>query len=332
MRVHFTLRHALSAGITLAALAVLCATPGLLGDRIRTALSGIAAAPPGPLWAAAVCFVLTNVCAAMAWRLALRACGTQFTVGDAAARYCVGSGVNAVAPLHAGSALRLALFARRTEGGAWTVGGAAAAVGAIRSVWLLALVAVGCAMGALPLWPLFALAGAGLGFVAAGLCARHIRWPQRAAHVLDAFRELRRSPSDLAAVAGWSLAGAGAKVGAAAAVAGALGVGHPLGASLVIVAAVELAAIMPLTPGNVGVASAAVALALSARGIDSHLGLSVGIAFGAVEWLTGLSAGVAGGLALSRRRFSPRLVFAASAAGAWAVALAFGATVLLPAF
>ena len=331
MRVHFTPRHALSAGITLVALAVLCATPGLLGDRIRTALTGVAAAPPGPLWGAAVCFVLTNVCAALAWRVALRACGTPFTVGDAAARYCVGSGVNAVAPLHAGSAVRLALFARRTEGGAWTVGGAAAAVGAIRGVWLVALVAVGCAMGALPVWPLFALAGAGLGFIAAGLCARHIRWSQRAAHVLDAFRELRRSPNDLAAVAGWSLAGAGAKVGAAAAVAGALGVMHPLGASLVIVAAVELAAIMPLTPGNVGVASAAVALALSARGIDSHLGLSVGIAFGAVEWLTGLSAGVAGGLALSRRRLSPRLVFAASAAGAWALALAFGATVVFPA-
>ena len=330
MRVHLTLRHALSAGITLVALAVLCATPGLLGDRIRTALSGVAAAPPGPLWAATVCFVLTNVCAAMAWRVALRTCDTPFTVSDAAARYCVGSGVNAVAPLHAGSAVRLALFARRTEGGAWTVGGAAAAVGAIRGIWLVALVASGCAMGALPAWPLLALVGVGVGFVSVSICARRIRWPQRAAHVLDAFRELRRSPRDLAAVAGWSLAGAVAKVGAAAAVAAALGVGHPLGAALVIVAAVELAAIMPLTPGNVGVASAAIALALSARGIDSHLGLSVGIAFGAVEWLTGLGVGVAGGLVLSRHRFNPRLVLAASAAGAWALVVAFGATVVLP--
>jgi hypothetical protein len=224
------------------------------------------------------------------------------------------------------------LFARKTEGGAWTVGGAAAAVGAIRGTWLVTLVAVGCAMGALPAWPLFALAGTGVGFVAAGICARRIRWPSRAAHVSDAFRELRRSPHDLGVVAAWSLAGAAAKVGAAAAVAGALGVGHPLGAALVVVAAVELAAIMPLTPGNVGVASAAVALALSARGIDSHLGLSVGIAFGAVEWLTGLGVGLAGGLALSRGRFSPRLVLAASAAGAWALAIAFGATVLVPAF
>jgi uncharacterized membrane protein YbhN (UPF0104 family) len=332
MRVHFTLRHALLAGITLVALVVLCATPGLVGDRTRTAVSGVAAAPPGPLWAAAVCFVLTSVCAAMAWRVALRACGTPLSVGDAAARYCVGCGVNAIAPLHAGSAVRLALFARRTDGGAWTVAGVAAAVGAIRGTWLVALVASGCAMGALPAWPLLALAGAGAGFVVACICARQIRWPQRAAHVLDAFRELRRSPRDLMAVAAWSLAGAAAKVGAAAAVAGALGIGHPLGAALVIVAAVELAAIMPLTPGNVGVASAAVALALSARGIDSHVGLSVGIAFGAVEWLTGLGVGIASGLVLSRGRFSRRLVLVASAAGAWALVLAFGATVLVPAF
>ena len=268
----------------------------------------------------------------MGWRVALRACGTLLSIGDAAARYGVGCGVNAVAPLHAGSALRLALFARRADGGAWTVGGVAAAVGAIRGTWLAALVVTGSAMGALPVWPVLALASVGIGFVAAGLCARRIPWPQRATHVLDAFRELRRSPRDLISVAAWSLAGAAAKIGAAAAIAGALGIRQPLGAALVIVGAVELAAIMPLTPGNVGVASAAVALALSARGIDSHVGLSVGIAFGAVEWLTGLGVGLASGLVLSRRRFNPRLVLAASAAGVWTLALAFGATVVLPAF
>ena len=330
MRIHFTLRHALSAGITLAAIAVLCATPGLLGDRIRTALSGVAAAPPGPLWAAGACFVTANVCAAMAWRVALRASGAPFGVVDGTARYGVGCGVNAIAPLHAGSAVRVALFARRTNGGAWTVGGAAAAVGAIRGTWLVALVAAGSAMGALPAWPLLMFAGGGVGVVVAGVCARRIRWPQRAAHVFNAFRELRRSPHELAAVAGWSLAGAAAKVGAAAAVAGAFGIGRPLGAALVIIGAIELAAIMPLTPGNIGIASAAVALALSARGIDSDVGLSVGIALGAVEWLTGLGVGVASCIVLSRGRLDRRLVVATSAAGTWALAVAFGVTVLFP--
>ncbi len=332
MRVHLTLRHALSAGITLAAIVVLCATPGLLGDRMRSALAGVAAAPPAPLWAAGACFLTANVCAAMAWRVALRASGAPFGVVDGTARYGVGCGVNAIAPLHAGSAVRVALFARRTSGGAWTVGGAAAAVGAIRGTWLVALVAAGSAMGALPAWPLLMFAGGAIGFVVALLCARRIRWPQRAAHVFDAFRELRRSPRELAAVGAWSLAGVTAKVGAAAAVAGAFGMGHPLGAALVIVGAVELAAVMPLTPGNVGIASAAVALSLSARGIDSDVGLAVGIAFGAVEWLTGLGLGLASCLVLSRDRFDRRLVVVASAAGAWVLAVAFGATVLLPAF
>src|SRR5207247_2499011 len=107
----------------------------------------------------------------------------------------------------------------------------------IRATWLVTLLASGSVMGALPAWPLFALLGAGVSFVVVGTFARRIRWPQRAAHVLDAFRELRRSPAELLAVAGWSLGGAAAKVGAAAAVAEALGVGHPFGAALVIVAA-----------------------------------------------------------------------------------------------
>ena len=49
MRVHLTLRHTLSAGVTLVVLVVLCAAPGLFGSRVRTALSGVADAPPGPL-------------------------------------------------------------------------------------------------------------------------------------------------------------------------------------------------------------------------------------------------------------------------------------------
>jgi uncharacterized membrane protein YbhN (UPF0104 family) len=331
MRLHLPMRHLVIACGSFAAVALLCVAPGLFGNRIRTALGGVASAPPGPLWMAAACFAVSSLCAALAWRVALRACGTRLTVGATASRYLVGCGVNAMAPLHAGSALRLALFARLTDGGVWTVGGAVAAVGAIRSVWLVILIAAGSAMGALPAWPLVAFAGAALGLAAVALVARRLPWPRRVAHVLDAFRALVRSPRELAAVAAWSLAGAAAKVGAAAAVAGAFGVAHALGAALVIVAAVELAAIMPLTPGNVGVASATIALALAARGIDSHVGLAVGIAFGAVEWLTGLGLGIAGALALSRERINPRLVLAASAAGVWALAVAFGATVLLPA-
>jgi hypothetical protein len=55
-----------------------------------------------------------------------------------------------------------------------------------------------------------------------------------------------------------------AKVAAATALCASFGIDNPVRAALVLVPAVELAAILPLTPGNVGLASAAVALASSA--------------------------------------------------------------------
>ena len=88
---------------------------------------------------------------ALAWRAALRASGSPLPLVDASARYAVGCGVNAIAPAHVGSALRVALFGRVTNGGCWTVSGAAAAVGVTRIVWLGVLIAIGSAGGVLPL-------------------------------------------------------------------------------------------------------------------------------------------------------------------------------------
>ena len=48
----------------------------------------------------------------------------------------------------------------------------------------------------------------------------------------------------------------------------------------------DLAGLLPITPGNVGVASAAIAFALTANGAGSDVALSAGIAFGVVETLT----------------------------------------------
>ena len=90
-----------------------------------------------------------------------------------------------------------------------------------------------------------------------------------------------------------------AKVAAATAVVAAMGIDNPLRAALVLVPAVELAAILPITPGNVGLASAAVALALGSQGVESGTALSTGIAFGAVELLTGMAIGAAGALSLA---------------------------------
>ncbi len=146
-----------------------------------------------------------------------------------------------------------------------------------------------------------------------------------------AFRSLLSSPRDLAIVAGWALAGAAAKIAATTAVVAALGIDNPLRAALVIVPAVELAAILPLTPGNVGIASAAVAFALGSQGVESKSALSAGIAFGAVELLTGMVIGAAGALALAGPWVRPYVRVAVVGAVTGVAALAFGATVLLPA-
>jgi uncharacterized membrane protein YbhN (UPF0104 family) len=331
MRKFLPMRHIVIAASSLALLAVLCASPSLLGNRVREALDGLDAARPAWLWIAGFAFAGTSACGAFAWRAAIRACGTSLPAGDAAARYCVCSGVNAVSPAHLGSALRLALFARVTRGGCWTVGGAAAAVGVTRIVWLGALIALGCASGVLPAWPLIAIATIVFAAAVAALASRRLRLPKKLEQLLTAFQALGRSPRDLATVAGWTLAGAAGKVGAATAIVMALGIDDPLRAALIIVPAVELAAILPITPGNVGLASAAVAFALGAQGVAADVALSAGLAFGGVEVLAGIGIGLTGALGLTRHFVRPYLRLAMATAAYGAVAWAFGATVVLPA-
>ncbi len=331
MRDHLAPRHVALAGLSLALLAALCLTPSLLGQRVSEAVSGLGVADPGLLWLAGLAFAGTAACGALAWRAALRATGTPLAVIDAAARYGVGCGVNAIAPAHAGSALRVALFGRVTHGGCWAVGGAAAAVGVTRVVWLGALIAIGSAGGVLPFWPLLLIIGIVVVACAVAIGARRVALPARVQQLVAAFSSLAESPRDLAIVLWWAFAGAAAKVLAAAAVVAALGIDNPIRAALILVPAVELAAVLPITPGNVGVASAAVAFALDSQGVDSSTALSAGIAFGAVELLAAMVVGGAGALSLAGPLVRPYFRIAVLGTSTAAVALAFGATVLLPA-
>jgi len=333
MRSILRTRHIVLATVSTVALAVAATRPELFGDRVRNALDGLAEAEPLWLWAAAAGFVVMHILSGLAWRSALGASGTRTRRSDAIARYGVGSGVNAVAPVHLGSAMRVALFTRTVdgEGGAWRVGGAAVCVGAVRSVWLAALVAFAAVTGAVPIWPL-ALLGGALG-VAAGVAmlSRKLRIERRCAHILDAFRGLARAPRSLAVVATLTALGMAAKLAAATAIAAALGVEGPLLAALIVVPAVELAAVMPVTPGNVGVASAAVAFVLEAHGVAADTALAAGIAFGAVETLSALALGVGGTLLLSAPLMRPAFRVAAASVASCAVAGAFAATMIVPA-
>lgn len=325
-------RHLILAVLSTAALAVLVASPSLLGDRVGAAVERLGDATPVWLWIAAGCFVGMHVCSAVAWSTALRACGTATDHGDAVARYGVGSALNAVAPAHLGSAVRLVLFSRlvKREGALWTVGGASAAVGAIRTFWFSLLVTGAAIGGVVPAWPLAVLLGslavAGLALVV----SPRLRRRAGLGHVLDSFVALRRSPRTVARIGVLTLASLAAKVGGATAVATSFGIEHPILAALIIVPAVELAAAMPVTPGNAGVASAAIAVALGTQGVGAATALGTGLAFGAVEVLAAVGLGAAGALTLAGPAVRPVFRLAALGAASAALAAAFAATVVLP--
>jgi uncharacterized membrane protein YbhN (UPF0104 family) len=323
--------HLVAAALSVAVVAVLAATPALLGDRVRDALAQVGSADPGRLWVAGACFAAALALAGCAWRAALSLCDAPTTRRDAAARYAVGSLVNAATPARLGSAVRFALYARlvRGEGRLWRTGGVATAVGVARALWLAVLVAIAAASGVLPAWPLALLAGAVVAAGIACLLARRLTRRRRITHVLDAFGALGSSPRAAARLVGWIGLATAARIGAAAAIAAAFGIESPLAAAFLVVPALDLAATLPLTPGNIGVASAAVAFALHAHGAPGNVALGSGIAFSAVETLASLAAGttalvyLAGGVPEARRWRT-----AAAGASFSVVAAAFGATVL----
>jgi uncharacterized membrane protein YbhN (UPF0104 family) len=206
---------------------------------------------------------------------------------EATARYAVGSLVNSVAPAHAGDAVRLALFARvAPDRRMLTAGKALAGVGITR----LALV---------------------------GLLLLATVWPYALAGVLLV--------PFFGRVATWVAGATIARLFAAAAVAAALGVDSPFLAALLIVPAIDAAGLLPITPGNFGLKSGAIALALQSQGVDVTTALSSGIAFHAVETIVGLVFGASGVVYLTRVPV-PRWALAGATA---IVAALFGATVLI---
>lgn len=336
MRDHITFgkRHAAILFGSLAALVVVAATPQLLGDRVSAGIDGLGDASAGWLWLAAAAFAGSTVANASGWAAALTRCGGRTSPADSTARFCTGSLVNALAPARIGTAVRFGLFSRVMpgEGRLWTVGGIATSLSAVRALWLAVVLALGSASGALPRWPIGVLL---LGVLVAALVAwraRSSRPGRRITHALDAFRVLGRCPRVAAQLVGLVGLAMLLRLAAAAGVAAAFGVENPLAAALLVIPALDLAGILPLTPGNIGVASAAVAFALGAHGVGSDIAVSAGLAFGAVETLTTLALGAGSllyfaGSRTDLQRWRPALV---SATGCLALAGAFGATVIVP--
>src|SRR5438552_3379048 len=135
-------------------------------------------------------------------------------------------------------------------------------LGEARVLVLTVLVAIGGAMGTMPLWWLGVFGGMLAAAVLAIVFSRRIRAHGHVVHLLDAFRGLAREPLRGLRIAGWIAFATVGRLLAAAAVAASMGVHHPVAAALIIIPALDVAGQVPLTPGNVGVVSGAVVMAV----------------------------------------------------------------------
>ncbi len=297
--------------------------------KLEDAFAVLPQAHQVPLWIGCGLFAVSLLCSAGAWRAALGACGGAVGRTRASAWYGTGSLANSLLPARVGDAIRVGLFSQAApkEGCVWTAGGIFLAMGLVRGFVLLLVVVVAAAFGALPLWPIAALAGVLAAAAAVVVRVRHTQPHSRVSHLLDAFRVLGQSPSTACLLIGWAAASIGARVAAAAATASALGVHSPVHAGLVIVPALELTSLMPLTPGNVGITSGGVAVALHATGTGTTQALAIGIALHAVELTAGIGFGAASVLFLvgSRSPRSRRVAAAAAGLAALGAALLTGA-------
>jgi uncharacterized membrane protein YbhN (UPF0104 family) len=318
---------------TVALLAV-AFVPALLGSEVRRALAGLSSARPVWLWLAGLCFLCSLAGTAGAWRSAIGLVGGRIGWLDAGARYGIGSLINSFAPARLGDAARLTLFSRALDSRErlWRAGGSYAVIGIARALALAVLILAGSIVGALPLWPVLFLFGVTGLAAAVAVTTRNRTAHTHVAHVLDAFRSLGREPKRGVRVAAWVAFATLARVGAATSVAAALGVRSPFVAAMLVVPALDLSGTMPLTPGNVGVTSGAVAMALRAQGVGLTTALTTGIAFHAVETCAGVIFGLASALFLApfpstvARR---RTTLALGAAALAAFVAAFGATVVV---
>ena len=242
--------------------------PQLLGDQVRDGIEGVGEANRAWLWIAGLGFV------GRSWPRrapgALRSAAAAATTSrlDAAARYGTGSLANALAPAKLGTALRIALFSRvlHGEGRIWTAGGIGTSMGVAHWVWLAAMLTFGAATGALPAYPIGIVALVAVVAIATAYLARNWLPTRRIAHLFDAFRVFGRCPRAAGQMLGWIGLATLGRIAAATAIASAFGIEKPLLAAMLVVPALELAGTLPLTPGNIGVASAAAAFALKAHG------------------------------------------------------------------
>jgi uncharacterized membrane protein YbhN (UPF0104 family) len=303
------------------------------GGRLAGSIALIQHANLPYVWLAAVAFLGSLAASASAWRTTLAGCGGRGSRLDACARYGVGSLLNSFLPARLGDAVRISLFARTVPAGGSVLlvaAGALAAVEIAHVVVQTTLLAVASVFFALPLLPLAALAGGAAAVVGAlAILRRHLK-QRRIRHLLEGVDALVRDRRRGARVLGWTVAATICQIAAAAAIAASLGVHSPLTAAVLVTAALDLAGMVPLAPGNIGVTSAAVALALQRAGVNPTTAIASGLVFHGVQTLVGVTYGlISTALLTSESASAPRrrVRFVAAGAGVFATA-ASGAAVL----
>jgi uncharacterized membrane protein YbhN (UPF0104 family) len=264
----------------------------LPGLNLERAAADLAAAQRLPLVGAFALFMTSLACSAFAWRSAVRECGGRPGRSRSAACFGAGSFVNSLLPARLGDGVRIALFSREIPGPGrlWTTGGIFAAMTAFEGVAMVVLVAAAAALGAMPVWAVALPAGP---VIAVTVVAWRARRSESHPRLLNVFRVFGRSPGQTLVPIGWLTIALGCRVAAAALTASAFGVGAPLTVAIVLVPAVGVAGLVPLTPGNLGLTTAAVAIALHTTGTGTTRAVAVGIGFHAAEIAAGLAFGLA---------------------------------------
>jgi uncharacterized membrane protein YbhN (UPF0104 family) len=261
------------------------------GGSVTQALSVLGDARPGWLLVAGAAFGAGLLCGAAAWRSGLRACGGESAYRDVAARYTIGSLVNSLAPAGVGGAVRIGLLSRTLPGDdpVWRACGIASAIGFARSLGLAGIVLAAAAIGGMPLWPAPLIA-----VLVSAILALGVRLSTRVAGRVGAVLQVFRSPRVAVDICGWIACAWGLRVLATVAVVAALGIGNAFPVAVLLVAAVALAGLLPLTPGNFGMGAGAATLALHGTGVGTGTALALGLALQTVETFTGIAAGLVG--------------------------------------
>jgi uncharacterized membrane protein YbhN (UPF0104 family) len=330
----FGSRHVAVAVVCIALAIAAIAAPQLLGTHFVHAFSRLAHARPVWLWLGALGFLGSFLASSAAWRTTLAACGIPITFRDSSARYGIGSLVNTVAPFQLGDVVRVGLFSRLVpeRSGTWTVAGGLGAIAVVRAACLAILGTFAWSFGGLPAWPLVALGGLAVAAVVVVFATRHRAPRRQLGHLLDAFRALASSRTATARLLFFVALSLVARVAAGTAIAMALGVDSPLIVALLIVTALDIAGQFPITPGNIGIANGAIAIALGSRGVALTTAIAIGLAFQAVQTAVDVGAGVAGAvhLAPAASRFASRRASQILAAAALlGISAAFSLTVIV---